>query len=192
MVIDTLIAAISAVGECAIAFVILWEWEGSRVDHFIEDVGEKEIAEGRTEILRAYLNVQEGGGKRRNELFREEVEKPNNRKLRETCAENIRCLSRIGARMPWIRPLRRIVLDWHVVVWFWEILGPYVLQKRREVGSSYATAFMTYTLASLERLLKQQREEWVISDTALPGKRVILSRAHLEQMKVELQRCLDA
>jgi hypothetical protein len=191
MYIDTWISAISAVGEWAIAIVILWEWEGSRVDHFIEDVGTEESTRGRTKIFSEYLKISEGT-QPRNELFKEELEKPENKELRETCAESIRCLSRIGARMPWIWPLKNIVLDWHVVVFLWEILGPYVRQKRNEVGTSYATSFLRYALASLERLLKQKRKQWTIRDPALPKKVVVLTRNHMEQMKGELRGILDA
>jgi hypothetical protein len=191
MYMNTWISAISAVGEWAIAIVILWEWEGSRVDHFMEDVGTGESTRGRTKIFCEYLKIPEDA-RPRNELFKEELEKPENRELRETCAESIRCLSRIGARMPWIWPLKNIVLNWHVAVFLCEILGAYVRQKRNEVGTSYATSFLRYALASLERPLKQKGGPWTIRDTALPGKVVVLTRDHMEQMKRELKGILDA
>jgi hypothetical protein len=179
---------VTAVGEVAIAFVIFWEWEGSRLDQFLSDA-DNNI--GRKAIFKAYCGLDSKPETPRNVAFKELLEKPGKEieELRDSCDENIRLFSRVGARLPHI--WRRRALDWHVVVILWEILGPYVEERRREAGPTFAKSFLEYALASAKHLQEQDRGEWVIRDPDFSRKRnVTIDRARLVQMQKELKKSL--
>ena len=187
--IDTWIAAISAVGEWGIVFVIYYEWEGQRLDKFLEDAEVKNAY--RKQIFAAYCGIESFGPVPRNERFREMLDDGAHGELREACDDNIRLFSRIGARLPLLPWSRRRALDWHVVVLIWEILGPYVRKRREEAGPSFAEPFLRYALASLKRLSKQKRDLWVIVDPDRSRKNdVILTRDRLSELQVELRQSL--
>ncbi|MGA2242284.1 MAG: hypothetical protein ABSH11_09630 [Verrucomicrobiota bacterium] len=189
MSIDSWILLISALGEIAIAVVIWIEWEGSRLDKFLEDSGERN--KKRSEIYSEYCGLSCPENMQRNQMFKKILGSKGKSDLRELCDENIRLFSRVGARLPRLPHLRNRVLDWHVVVFLWEILGPYVEERRRAAGPSYAKPFLEYAFASVEHLLEQKRNEWVIVDPDMARKNnVTLTRDHLTQMKVELKKSL--
>lgn len=179
----------SAIGEFLIAFVIYWEWEGNRLDRFLEDAGDKN--EERKKIFNEYCGLNCPEGKARNQAFKDMLSLMEHEQLREICNDNIRLFSRVGARLPLWPTLKNRVLDWHVVVFLWEILGPYVEERRRAAGPSFAVSFLGYALASVKRLLRQRRDEWVIVDPDLARKQnVSVTRNRLEQMREELQASL--
>jgi hypothetical protein len=187
------LSVVSAAGEWAIAFVIYWEWEGSRLDHFLEDTHLDARKTERKQIFSEYCGLDSSAERPRNERFRERIEQTEHENLREICDDNVRLFSRIGARLPLFPPLRNRVLDWHVVVFLWEILGPYVEQRRRAAGPAFAKSFLKYALASVNRLLKQKRNKWVIADPDLTRKHdVDVTRARLVQMQGELRAGLKA
>jgi len=189
MTIGDFFLLISAIGEFAIAFVIYWEWEGNRLDRFLEDAADKN--KERKKIFEAYCGLECGSSKARNQVFKEMLGSMDHSELRGLCDENVRRFSRIGARLPLLPCLRNRVLDWHVVVFLWEILGPYVEERRRTAGPSFAESFLEYALASVKRLLKQRRNKWVIIDPNVARKRnVEVTRERLVQMREELQSSL--
>jgi hypothetical protein len=193
MAIDTWLLGINAVGEFLIAFVIYREWEGNRLDHFLEDVDSKEAADGRKTIYTEYCGLLPTKEKTQRQLFKEKLETPDNVTLREICRKDIRLLSRIGARRPtkWFSS-KNVALDWHVVVLLWEMLGLYVEERREEAGPTYAKPFLEYARASADQLLKQDRNTWTIRDPDLRRKQnVILTRERLEEMEEELGKSLE-
>src|SRR5439155_935410 len=129
----------SAVGEWAIVFVIYWEWEGNRLDRFLEDADSRNTE--RKKIFAAYCNLENSNDKSRNQRFKELLEQKENENLREICDADIRLFSRVGARLPFWPSLRNRALDWHVVVFVWEMLGPYVEERRCAAGPSFAKSF---------------------------------------------------
>jgi hypothetical protein len=159
---EVFLLALSAAGEIAIAFVIYWEWEGSRVDRFLEDADKEN--EDRQTIFAKYCELQPDSldQRPRNERFREKIHE--DQALKKVCDKNIRLFSRVGSRLPLWPALRNQVLDWHVVVFMWEILSPYVRERRKDAGRTFAQQFLEYALASAERLLEVQgkRKGWGI------------------------------
>jgi hypothetical protein len=213
---EKFITIVSALGEWGIVAVIYWEWESTRFDHFLEDadpqsgrgheskpqqggpakldVGQDSKSSGgdRVDIYFAYCGLPDLPEKPRNQAFKDELDKPENEELRNTCHDHIRRMSRMGARLPYSSPLKDIALEWHVPVFLWEILGPYVDERREEAGSSYAAPFLEYALASSKRLLNERsRKSWTIRDPNLRRhNNVDLSRKYLCQMKRELKQKL--
>jgi hypothetical protein len=125
--------------------------------------------------------------KAQSQAFKEHLEMGNNHELRNACHKNIRLLSRIGARLPKLWWLRKTPLDWHVAVMLWVILGPYVEDRRRDFGPSYADSFVKYALASTKELLAQERNVWTLHDPDRVRKQdVCVTREDLIAMKKEL------
>jgi hypothetical protein len=180
----------SALGEFLIAFVIYWEWEGNRFDNFLKDAADNN--KERKKVFDAYCGLSCPDNKARNEVFKEMLGSEEHTELKDICDENIRLFSRVGARLPLLPPLRGRVLDWHVVVFLWEILGPYVEERRRAAGPSFAVTFLKYALASVKHLQKQKRDSWVVIDPNVTRKHdVVITRTRMAQMQEDLQRGLE-
>jgi hypothetical protein len=180
---------VSALGEFIIAFVIYWEWEGNRLDQFLADAGSENVK--RKEIFKAYCGLELREGTPRNQMFKNILGSAERHELKDLCDENIRLFSRVGARLPIFPPLRNRALDWHVVVFLWEILGPYVEERRVAAGPSFAAPFLEYAFASVERLLRQKRNSWEIIDPdVIRNRNVTITREHLERMRDKLRRSL--
>ena len=185
MNLDTILLALSAVAEFLVAGVIYFEWEGGRLDHFLEDVDL--LAEDRRKIYKAFCGLPQTDPKSQSQILQEFLELGTDQELLGACDKNIRLLSRIGARLPSLRWLKRTPLDWHVAAILWIILGPYVEGRRKEAGPTYAYTFLKYALASTEHLLAQERDTWILRDPdRLRGRDVQFSREQLLAMKKQL------
>jgi hypothetical protein len=183
------ISIATMVGEWGIVAAIYLEWESNRLDHFLADVESKH--DERALIFKAYCALSSVSSNEKGECFKKLLDDPQNEKLKNACDDNVRLLSRIGARIPFW-PFRRRALEWHVVVLLWEILGPYVERRRKEAGPSFARWFLTYALKSIGNLLSQHRVEWIIADPDV-GRRqnVILTRARLIELQSNLKKNLE-
>jgi hypothetical protein len=177
--------------ELLVAAVIWYEWEGGRLDQFLTDADQ--LASDRNAIYKAYCGLPRSDARAQSELFKELLEADSVGELLNHCHSNIRLLSRIGSRLPRVPWLRRTPLDWHIPVLMWVILAPYIEERRREAGPSYADNFLRYALASTKRLLKQERDTWTIRD---PDRNrnldVIITRQFLVQIKKDLKSGLNS
>jgi hypothetical protein len=159
---DTTLTGISAIAEVLVAWVIYYELEGGRLDQFLSD--SDSYVEDRQRIYRAFCGLGDISLKEKREAFKELLERGEDEKLRSSCHQVIRLVSRIGARLPRIWWLKRTPVDWHVAALLWIVLGPYVEERRQEAGPTYAESFVRYALASTKRLLAQRRDTWIIRD----------------------------
>jgi len=183
---ETIVLAISALAEFVVAWVIYYEWEGGRLVQFL---GEADLlVKDRHDIYFAFCGLPQPSSKPQNQGFKEYLELEGNTELLDSCHKNIRLLSRIGARLPKVPWLKRTPLDWHVAAILWMILGPYVEDRRKESGPSYADTFLKYALASTKHLLAQKRDTWTIRDPDRSRRQdVSLSREELLAMQKELK-----
>ncbi len=183
---ETIGLAISALAEFVVAWVIYYEWEGGRLDQFLADADL--LVQDRHNIYGAFCGLPRSGSKPQNQVFKEYLESEGSTELLDSCHKNIRLLSRIGARLPKVPWLKRTPLDWHVAAILWMILGPYVEDRRKESGPSYADTFLKYALASTKHLLAQKRETWTIRDPDRSRKQdVSFSREELLAMQKDLK-----
>ena len=191
-IIDTVFAGISAVGEVLIAWVIFYEWEGGRLDHFLKDADS--LLKERHRIYSAYCGLPESGSKPRNQLLKELIDEDEiPHKLNDAAHKNIRLLSRIGARMPtrFTPSMRKTVLDWYVVVILWVMLGPYVMARRADAGRTYAHTFLVYALESVKHLLEQGQQTMTVRDPDRGRKKdVVLHKTDLIRIQHELEGLL--
>jgi hypothetical protein len=189
MTLSDSIALFGALGEWAIVAVIYWEWEGNRLDAILHEAGDQIYK--RNKIFSEYCRVESSHSASRSEAFADKL--LIDEELRTICDDNVRLMSRLGAQVPMLfSPLRRQALEWHVVTFMWEILGPYVDRRRNTAGPSFAKPFLKYALASAGHLLKQRRNDWTIIDPSSPkdGKHVVIPRQRLEHMQQELRERL--
>lgn len=186
---ETIVLGIGAIAELLVAWVIFYEWEGGRLDRFLEDADK--LSDERHRIYTAYCGLEGATAKGRSDAFKQLLETPGNEKLVADCHENIRLLSRIGARLPKSWLLKKTPLEWHVAAILWMILGSYVEGRRKEAGATYANHFLAYALASTKELLGQERDEWTLRDpNQVRNKNVTFTRDELVAMTVELKKSL--
>ncbi len=189
MNLETAFVGLSVVAELLVAFVIWYEWEGGRLDNFLADADG--LADERTEIYRAYCGLSDSTTPSMSERFKEKLEELNTQELRDACHKNIRLVSRMGSRLPRIWWMRKTPLDWHVPVMLWMILGPYVKERRKETSASYAQSFLEYAYVSSKRLLKQNRDTWVLRDPDRSRKRDVgISRDELIKLQADIKHSL--
>ena len=180
---NELVEWLGVTAELLVAAVIYWEFESTRLDHFLEsaETGKTE----RANIFEQYCGLPEDPSSPRNERFRLMLEDSRHKDLRDNCNDAIRLFSRVGARLP--RIMKRHPLDWHVVVFMWEILGPYVCDRRQKAGPTFAVTFLEYARRSTKHLLKQNRDVWFVVDPKRDRKcDVEISRTRLEQICEEI------
>jgi len=154
--------AASTLAELLVAWVIYCEFEGSRLDQFLAD--SDLFVKDREALYKSFCELSDLPLDDRRRAFKERLESGKDGDLLKSCHQTIRLVSRIGARVPTVRWLRRTPIDWHVAALLWIVLGPYVQARRREAGPSYAESFLKYALASTKRLLSQKRDAWLIRD----------------------------
>jgi hypothetical protein len=184
---ETIVLGVSALAEFLVAWVIYYEWEAGRLDHFLDDADL--LADDRDAIYKAYCGLPHSNAKSRSQAFKEHLESQGTQELLTHCHKNIRLLSRIGSRLPIIPWLKRTPVDWHVAALLWMILGPYVESRRAEAGPTYADNFLKYALASTDHLLSQERDTWTIRDPDRTRKQdVSFSRAEMKAMRNELKK----
>ncbi len=177
------------VAEIIVAAVIWYEWEGGRLDQFLSDADL--CAKDRNRIYKAYCGLPKSDLIAQNELFKKLLN--TDEKLLDSCNKHIRLLSRIGSRLPRIPWLRRTPLDWHIPVLLWAILSPYIEDRRKESGPSYAENLLRYTLASTKRLLRQKRQTWELRDPdRMRNQNATITREQLEHFKKQLKSALKS
>lgn len=186
---ETIVLGLSVLAELLVAWVIYYEWEGGRLDSFLADA--ERLVEDRRAIYIAFCGLPQSNLNPQNQMFKEHLESSGDKNLLDACHKNIRLLSRIGARLPRIWWLRRTPVDWHVAAILWMILGPYIEERRKESGPTYADMFLVYALASTKRLLAQKRRTWTLRDPDRKRKQdVIFTRDEFLAMRKELKRSL--
>jgi hypothetical protein len=187
---DTIFLGASAFFEFLVAGVIFYEWEGGRLDRFLEDTDRLTIQ--RQRIYRAYCGLKDSGAKGRGDAFKRLLETPGNEELLEDCLENIRLLSRIGARLPKTWLIKKTPIEWHVAAILWTILSSFVEGKRKEVGPSYANNFLAYARVSTKELLGQKRNKWTLRDPDTVRRcDVIFTREEMSATEAELKESLE-
>jgi hypothetical protein len=157
---EAVFSGLGVIAEVAVASVIFYEFESNRLDRFLEDADK--LSEDRRLIYATYCELTEGSIAARSDTFATRIR--SDQKLQNACDNNIRLMSRIGARLPHLFRFKRIPIEWHVAAATWIILASYVEGKRNEVGPTFAKHFIPYALASTKGLLKQKRETWVLRD----------------------------
>lgn len=181
---STLLAAGAVLGELLVAFFIWYEVENHRLDRFLDAA--EQLQKERELLFSNYCALVEGLPRNEQMIALIQVDD----KLREAANANIRLMSRIGAGLP--RLHRKQPLGWLVVVYVWEVLGPYAIFRRRLAGSTYAEDFLRYAQKSAKALLKQDRKEWTVFDPNQNRKcDVKLSRARIESIVEEIDSELN-
>ncbi len=169
--------ALGVVAELLVAWVIYYEWEGGKLDRFLEDADK--LADERNRIYEKYCSLTLSGSKARSDAFAVLIEE--NPDLQKASHQNIRLMSRIGARLPRTPFFKRTPLEWHVAAILWMILSSYVEKRREESGRTFAQTFLRYALLSIRQLLKQERERWMVRDPDRTRKQDFeFSRAEIE------------
>jgi hypothetical protein len=151
-------------GEWGIIAVIYLEIESTRLDHFFEDAFNETHRKAREEIYAAFLAMSQPSP----EQFCESLK--NNAELRNKCELEISLLTKIGNRLPLLPRQRRRVVSWfpHSVVFLWEILEPYVFERRRATGGYWANAFAQFARKSATFILDNGSDKITLVDTR-PG-----------------------
>jgi hypothetical protein len=186
---SAILTALGVVAELLVAWVIYYEWEGGKLDRFLEDADK--LADEREVIYEAYCGLTANSAKPRGIAFAALLQSGGNVKLNEACHKNIRLLSRIGARLPRTLFFKNTPLDWHVAAILWLIVGSYVEGRRDEAGPSYAERFLGYAQASTKRLLSQKRNIWTVRDPNRARSRdVVFTRDEMLDALKELRASL--
>ena len=152
--------ALGVIAELLVAWVIYYEWEVGKLDRFLEDADK--LADERNRIYRDYCGLALSGAQARSDAFTALIEQSS--ELQAACHQNIRLMSRIGARLPRTPFFKRTPLEWHVAAILWMILSSYVDKRREESGRTFAQTFLRYALLSIRQLLKQKRDRWMVRD----------------------------
>ena len=182
---DTWVLAGSMVGEFAIAAVIYLEIEAHRLDRFLESAFCSDHFKARADIYGRYCAISSHGENRR-QAFLELIK--SNPELAEKCNYEIALMSRIGNCLPWLPWLRRRAVRWfpHSVVFLWEILGPYVEQRRKDSVPRWGHDFVRFALECLKEIRSQGVPQLVIRGQK-QGEVVTLDTKRLEEIAVELE-----
>jgi len=188
---DAIFTLCGVVAELIVAAVIWYEWEGGRLDLFLTDADQ--LADDRNAIYKAYCGLPQSDLRIRSERFKLLLDADTEGTILNPCHKNIRLLSRVGSRLPRVWWLRRTPLDWHIPVLMWVILAPYIEERRKEAGPSYADNFLRYALKSTGRLLKQKRDTWIIRDPdRARNQNVTITRPYLVNIKKDLEKSLKS
>ncbi len=161
---SNLLNLLTMVGEWGIVIVIFWELESNRLDHFLDDAFSTEQMDARREIFEAYCGLETKPGMARNLVFRDLLATDN--ELRKKCDRTLTYLSLMGHRLPILPPFRRKAATWfpHTAIFMWEILHPYVQQKREDAGRYWAGSFIQLVSAGLKELQRQGTEKLELRD----------------------------
>jgi hypothetical protein len=185
---NTWFSLLTMLGEWGIVFVIYWELESNRLDHFLEDAFSSEHFEARKRIYEAYCGLAPPPGIRRNVAFKELL--LTDEHLKQDCDRELTLLSKLGDRLPKLPPFRRRALKWfpHSVVFMWEILYPYVQHRREAAGRYWADSFIELALTCLKEMRYQGVKQLVILDPKLGRlQNIILTRERLAEIQNEIE-----
>lgn len=174
---------LSTAGEWAIAIVIYLEVENNRFDHFFADASDQDRWKARRTIYLEFCGLERASGPTFLDLLRE---KPD---LRDQCDREIAVMIKIGNSLPILPPLRRRVLGWfpHTAVFLWEILHPYIQQRRLAAGPHWGRPFIRFVRASAKYLLRTGGGDLILLDPDVKrAKNYVISRQRLESLVRDL------
>jgi hypothetical protein len=186
---ETWLTALSMIGEWGIVFVIYWELESNRLDRFLETAFSSEHSQARLDIYSAYCGLSPSVETSRNVAFRDLLGEKKD--LRKQCDRELALLERIGNGLPCLPPFRRRALGWfpHSVIFLWEILSPYVQQRREASIPDWAGHFVHLASASLGEVQRQGKTELILRDPDRGRSRDIVLTSHrLLEIGAELKR----
>ena len=182
---ETVISCLSMLGEWAIAFVIWYELERGALDKYLDETYSREDSDSRMVIYEAYCGLKQGN-RARNIDFKDTL--AGNKGLRLVCHQQVVLFDKLATRLPFFRPLRRRIIQSasHVVVFLWEMLYPYIQERRTAAGSDWARPFLKLVRESLEYLLDQNDPLVILDPQPSRGEHVHISVERLREMKAEI------
>jgi hypothetical protein len=196
------------VAEMLVAVVIYFEMEQSRRDHFLEKATTEHADHDRREIYGAFVEIPgemtlgERSREFINKMYAEELHPaPSDGTaskgqggitLKQRCDRQIALFNDLGVTISsWYSQRQPLVeLFPHAAVYIWIILGPYIIQRRRDTGEWLAKPLLRFTLECASFILEKNQERGL--ELRGRGSRVSISRRDLlevqRQLAVELQQ----
>jgi hypothetical protein len=176
-------------GEWGIVAVIYHEVETTRLDRFLEVAFSDKHSQARQDIYDAFCGLTPAAGTPRGTAFRDLL--ASDLTLRRKCDRELALLERIGMSLPLLPPYRRKALRYlpHTIVFMWEILGPYIQQRRESSIPHWAGYYVRFASASLREIEREGRRKLVVLDPNRTRKQDIeLTTQRLLEIRQELEQ----
>ena len=146
----------TAVGEFAIAAVIMWEMEENRRERFLAEAAHMENYVDRGKIYSAFYETEGDSIEERSAEFCKRIWKAGeeNSSLKNRCERQIVLFNRLGQirSRAWLHRRDYVKLFPHAVVLFWIMIRPYIVERRGMTGDWWASDFQRLTERCIEFL----------------------------------------
>jgi hypothetical protein len=153
---ETIILALTMIGEFAIAAVIYLEVQTTRLDKFLEAVLDQKSSEARRRIFTQYCGINAQSNDR-TQQFTQLLR--SNEVLRQDCDSQLSLLSRIGRALPLLPHYRRNAVRWfpHSAAFLCAMLSLYVEQRRRTRTPRWADEAENFVRLCVQELRTSKR-----------------------------------